>query len=120
MGKLAETVSRAKELHLEMKRLATAGDAADKLDVIRLRSQYSRAIIEVMQAKDGEPQFVAELAKKQSFDRLFMDMRKALSEHQGNWGPREIERDPAGYAQSVKAMSESQDAFFDWSTANLA
>ncbi len=119
MGELADAVNEGRKLNQEMKRLALEGGLSDNLDVIRLRSRYTKAVLSMMQAQSSDSLIQGRPELKQTFDRLFSEMRSALSLHQSNWGPREIERDPEGYKQSVRTMSEIQEAFYDWSAANL-
>ena len=119
MGALKDRVKEAEKLNQQMFALVKQATPDARIEVVRLRGQLSRTIVEILKERSSEPGLQDDPAKAQAFDRLFRDMRTALSGHQGTWQSSDIARDPGGYTRSAAEVHRLQEDFFGWCRNNL-
>ena len=120
MSKLMDKVREAESLNREMMALARTNDADAQLEILRLRSRFSRLVVDMLNERSSDPVLSGNSALAERFDELFREVRSALSAHQGAWHPRAIESDPSGYRQSAATVNEKQVAFYSWCSQSLA
>lgn len=114
MGKLHNSVVDAESLYRNMRSIAENGNEDEKKEIVRLRSRYATAMLDILQAMKSDEKLEADPQLRTDFEKRFFEMRQVLAAHQAKWRLQAIEDDPHGYMRSAAGLNKVQDDFYRW------